>query len=354
MTRKKINENGRTMTEILGILAIMGVLSVTALMGYNIAIIKYKTNQIINEVNNRGVVGLTQMISSAPLNLSEFPATTSTGHLIALGSYTDTYFDIVVEDISQNICTEIAKNLSTAYTAFINDTKLTDTDQCPETSAISFRFLKSGPFTCPDTLGVCQAACDEDKAVITLKADGTVCKNSEDELGYCQSGICVPNEKACLSNQDCKEENTYCKMENPQDCLKEADSGTCTPIPAVQKEASYNGYKWKFMGGAFNLDIYNWWSGNNLCQAMGLTLPLRSDLGEATVTDSGETVYDTSELTKLFPGLGWIWTSEEEGVSNWGCLCAQQIAVSHGGYWCSNKINNKSIFCLEKETTPAE
>ncbi len=44
-------ESGRSMIEMLGVLAIIGVLSIGAIAGYNKAMIKYKTNKIIGEIN---------------------------------------------------------------------------------------------------------------------------------------------------------------------------------------------------------------------------------------------------------------------------------------------------------------
>lgn len=46
----KINQNGRSMVEMLGVLAIIGVLSVGAIAGYSKAMHKYKFNKLRNQV----------------------------------------------------------------------------------------------------------------------------------------------------------------------------------------------------------------------------------------------------------------------------------------------------------------
>ena len=46
----KKNENGRSMVEMLGVLAIIGVLSAGALAGYNKAMQKHKINQLISDL----------------------------------------------------------------------------------------------------------------------------------------------------------------------------------------------------------------------------------------------------------------------------------------------------------------
>ena len=48
---KRINENGRSMVEMLGVLAIIGILSAVSLAGYSKAMAKHKVNQTINIVN---------------------------------------------------------------------------------------------------------------------------------------------------------------------------------------------------------------------------------------------------------------------------------------------------------------
>ena len=45
------NEIGRSMTEMLGVLAVIGVLSIGGIQGYTYAMNKYRTNNILNELN---------------------------------------------------------------------------------------------------------------------------------------------------------------------------------------------------------------------------------------------------------------------------------------------------------------
>ena len=47
----RVNENGRSMIEMLGVLAIVGVLSVGGIAGYSKAMTKYKTNKLREEIN---------------------------------------------------------------------------------------------------------------------------------------------------------------------------------------------------------------------------------------------------------------------------------------------------------------
>ena len=51
MTMLKTNESGRSMIEMLGVLAIIGVLSVGGIAGYSKAMNKFKTNQVADNVS---------------------------------------------------------------------------------------------------------------------------------------------------------------------------------------------------------------------------------------------------------------------------------------------------------------
>ncbi len=53
---KNSNETGRTMVEMLGVLAIVGVLSVMGIWGYTIAMIRYRANEVLYEAHKRAVV----------------------------------------------------------------------------------------------------------------------------------------------------------------------------------------------------------------------------------------------------------------------------------------------------------
>lgn len=79
---KKFNraqESGRSMIEMLGVLAIVGVLSVGGISGYSKAMSKYKINQSLDQIAN-----LIINIRSTFANQTDFSAAT-TANIIALG-----------------------------------------------------------------------------------------------------------------------------------------------------------------------------------------------------------------------------------------------------------------------------
>ena len=57
-------DTGRSMVEMLGTLAIVGVLSITGIAGYRYAMDKYRANETIDELNKRAVVYATQVLNN--------------------------------------------------------------------------------------------------------------------------------------------------------------------------------------------------------------------------------------------------------------------------------------------------
>ena len=83
---KNTNESGRSMVEMLGVLAIIGVLSIGGIAGYTLAMNRYRANEILNAAalvsiaatSARGGVGdNTDLSAIGGLNTLSLPAITS-------------------------------------------------------------------------------------------------------------------------------------------------------------------------------------------------------------------------------------------------------------------------------------
>ena len=66
---RKGDESGRSMVEMLGVLAIMGVLAIGGIAGYRYAMDKYNANEILNEVRKRAVTASQQRILGRTIDL---------------------------------------------------------------------------------------------------------------------------------------------------------------------------------------------------------------------------------------------------------------------------------------------
>ena len=70
--RMKHNETGRSMVEMLGVLAVVGVLSIGGVAGYRYAVDKMNANEIINELKKRAITASQQRVLGQDINLAEY------------------------------------------------------------------------------------------------------------------------------------------------------------------------------------------------------------------------------------------------------------------------------------------
>ena len=101
---KKVNESGRSMVEMLGVLAIIGVLSIGGIAGYTMAMNRYRANEglaaanlAIVEAMARGEdKGYDELFGALPTGITSVEAK-------ADGSATITYEDADVAQIARDL-----------------------------------------------------------------------------------------------------------------------------------------------------------------------------------------------------------------------------------------------------------
>ena len=106
--RIKHNETGRSMVEMLGVLAVVGVLSIGGVAGYRYAVDKMNANEIINELKKRAITASQQRVLGQDINLSEY------GNNGAIKGYTVTptknydgnasQFALAVAGVPERVC----------------------------------------------------------------------------------------------------------------------------------------------------------------------------------------------------------------------------------------------------------
>jgi Tfp pilus assembly protein PilE len=67
ITMKK-NESGRSMVEMLGVLAIIGVLSIGGIAGYTLAMNRYRANEVLDTAAKLAIVSMSNASKSAALS----------------------------------------------------------------------------------------------------------------------------------------------------------------------------------------------------------------------------------------------------------------------------------------------
>ena len=107
--RLRSGESGRSMVEMLGVLAVIGVLTLGGLAGYNYAMNKHRANTILSEIMLRYVVAEQQMTLGAPINMSEFEDTVLGDYKIDV--YKSDDMDGVIEFRLSNVPVDVARQL---------------------------------------------------------------------------------------------------------------------------------------------------------------------------------------------------------------------------------------------------
>lgn len=131
-----LNELGRSMIEMLGTLAVIGILSVGGIAGYRYSIEKYYANETMDELNTRSIM-YASFLENNLLSPNETITTAEFGNKTSLG-YTITAtvsaeyaeeFNITLSNVPANVCAQILKNYPTPVEILVNESKYNDITQ---------------------------------------------------------------------------------------------------------------------------------------------------------------------------------------------------------------------------------
>ena len=257
-------EQGRSMTEMLGVLAIIGVLSVGGIAGYTYAMERHYTNEILNAASQRAIVIASQIAAGRQASLTEFA-----DQEVAGGTFSDEVktdipgeFGITVTGVKESVCQKILE-ATEGTNIILAKTDGSDFDES-DCSAGSFRITYSndlgkggegggalcegvtcsGCQTCDPSDGSCvddNSKCDTGETCLIGKCLSAECKNEDctcETAGldtncpisapYCQMGFCITSNAGtyCSSNAVCAGTDApYCVNEF---CALSAEGMSCT------------------------------------------------------------------------------------------------------------------------------
>ena len=224
ITNAYASESGRSMVEMLGVLAIIGVLSIGGIMGYSYGMDKYRANETLNDVNLRAIDLIAQASRGGDLSLAEWPTKTGTDYDIGLEIDTatnSTEGGIYVDKVPQRVCEIIADSIPDNVELTVNGVDYTDS--CTETNKMVFYYGAIDEVlgeTCngPVVDGVCQP-CEGDSVW-----NGTICgcaSNTE----FLSDGKCYPCPSGTTVSDSGKECN--CPADYPNWMGLKGDGGLC-------------------------------------------------------------------------------------------------------------------------------
>ena len=226
----KSASSGRSMVEMLGVLAVTGVLSIAGVMGYNYAIDKIKANQIMKDIE-LAYVSVSSSANRKDMGLSEY-----TDALSGYPTFTELIVDkdfqtdiVLVKNVPNSVCDKLLD--MTENSAWIISSVDAGTNylyplkECAEQNAMVFSlndvqdFAYSCDKECPanmicnvddecictygykaDETGTCQEIqCDETTEVTcTFDRGEKWCCPYNTFCSETQIGQCIPSDGACI------------------------------------------------------------------------------------------------------------------------------------------------------------
>jgi len=312
------SESGRSMVEMLGVLAIAGILTIGGIAGFNYAMDRAKANDILDGVNKRAValsplVLLGNDIADNALD-AEF-GTTIGDSGVALDA-DNTGFDLVVSGVPKTVCDHVLNNgLKMASEILLKGEDGDDVvwaqgaksdHTCAETdNEIVFAFNVSldgtkGTAETGPTGNECTDTCSGGATCVNgwcKCPSGSIWQPSDNSgNGECKTGLTGD----CTTNADCKEEGKYCAITGKfENYCSVPTKGYCSTLNSgTGTRVNYNGKTFLYSSGDMN-----WWSARNWCLAHGKSLVSLSDL---SCTISG--CNDWPGLQEAF-GSRYLWTT---------------------------------------------
>jgi type II secretory pathway pseudopilin PulG len=128
------------MVEMLGMLAIIGILSIGGLAGYSLAITKNKTNNLINDLNLRSTIVSQQLSQGKSASLSEFKQPAY--YPITLETFIPNptnYFGLKAQNVEKEVCEQIMSDTPAAINGiYQNSTHLSKASNCLDKTTLTF------------------------------------------------------------------------------------------------------------------------------------------------------------------------------------------------------------------------
>ena len=278
-------EQGLSMVEMLGTLAIIGVLSVGGVAGYTYAMNKYYTNEILLGASERMVLLMAKNITGEDLSLKEFENLNKT----SVGTFSDEAIDvegsigIKITGVKKAVCENLVKVASGTEFDITKEEKnntLIDIieEDCEDTNNLVLVFNHALD---PRNTGIC--------------TNGNVYLSYMDDPCATET----PMTGDCIKNSDCAG-NEFCDLTGSS--TEKPDSGVCTTL--------YEGTPIDdFLIGP----KMTWWSAENWCEAHDMNLVNISAFGISGYENDGcignECIGADWESLKQLLGNKYFWTT---------------------------------------------
>lgn len=347
------NETGRSMVEMLGVLAIIGVLSISGIQGYTYAMNKYRANQVLNEINmashqlaiellasrnEQKMLSLGDPYDNGTMMTENYPFAYGCGNYDSAEracQQTEYGYWISVSGLSKKICQSVlpeAGNLPYIVTQELNGEIITDGVNYSENdNEILFLFNSDESGELEENVGVGNGngndnSDDEDEPTPTVSCPENTSKDGQGGLAvrltdeatgkvlncYCElntkytdSGTCDTLPPTCSSNAECNR-RYYCDIScSGSNCYTTNTSnktGTCQEVEEEDIQPAKPNTNPPFVRSKNSM---NWWTAVNFCQALDMRLVTLNDYKCSTSQEKCNSEIVESMNSAYDPGYGW-------------------------------------------------
>lgn len=292
------DQSGRSMVEILGVLAVIGVLSVGAVAGYLLSINKYRANELLHAATTRAAVVAERIMVGATPSLNEFKDS-DFGYAVfdnqvygengtSLWTQADRKFSLQIKGVSEDVCKNLQTMIDDVVRGFSPEV-CTDDATVLLTYNNNLSAIELEDVIIADCSAYVGTSANYKGGYAGLAAEGIAsCFCPIRQRWNASTGACEDlgeNECASYVAQECAA-GYYCSFEDSASCTDDCTDkngggictegrGTCKPLTnGITVTAKKDGYE-----GLLTGDKMNWWSANSWCIAHGMKIPSLSEFG---------------------------------------------------------------------------
>ena len=347
----KNSQSGQSMVEMLGVLAVIGVLSIGGIMGYSYGMDKYRSNRAINEINLRMVDLITQQQMGHTL---DFSAWENEETIYPIDVYRNDLLGgiaITIDNVPAKVCKIIGDSFKGKAAVFVGsevlDENNNETDDPCNTSEKNTIELYFDGIQCDPACGE-NEYCDNGWCFKTTGTprtgnsacgvEGAACTTENGQDGFCETDICVPL-GTCTSNEECGDKE-YCGVVNYISATERFPSGvtgTCVKANFLRHEIDGTTYY-------VSATSLNWWNAEAACAKIGKEHLELSDLLNVTGKNLATATDLSIKLSKII-GKQYIWVVPKKNQSHmWTPLLAKDyLDPAHEYNYDMNKNNHARV-----------
>ena len=290
----KILQFGRSMIEMLGVLAIIGVLSIGGLLGYRRAVNNHQANVILDDVNRFAFVILENSYSFENNSYFDVDFTKTSDYQMTAHIEQSNQFSIIVMDVPRGVCESLLPKAAVEYKVRV-------------ASADSENPLAEGGLYDSTQADLCE---DSNNVVLYFGDTDNLNPPADDEI------------IACESYADCCR-GCFCHFTHPSSTEATGNGkGECRALKSfgAQTTTMSDGNTW-----SRSTEGMNWWSAMDFCDALGEN-PVNSSSFPGCSVGTACTLTSVNAMADKWKEFtGWLINEGSAGTA------AYIFAINRGG-----------------------